>query len=312
MNSRPAFSIAIPAFKVKFLKDCICSILNQTIKDFELIIINDCSPEPIDEAVESFHDSRISYFKNDKNIGAENLVVNWNKCLEKATGDFFIMMGDDDRMEPDYLEEFSNLIFKNPGIDVFHCRSKIIDESSQIIGFTPSWSDFESVYESIWHRAKGFRLQYVSDFVFRTAVLKQNGGFYNLPLAWASDDITVYIACGNKGIAHTNKPVFNYRQSRYTISSSGNAELKMKAVLLEEKWFKDFLQKEPENDSDKIIKKELYAILKKFIENKKRLIVYQSLRKNVIHTIVKWYFKKEVFGLSLKDLRHSLLRRLSN
>lgn len=46
------FTIAIPAYKRTFLKECIDSILAQTYKDFELIIINDASPEDLDSVVE--------------------------------------------------------------------------------------------------------------------------------------------------------------------------------------------------------------------------------------------------------------------
>lgn len=53
------FTIAIPAYKRTFLKECIDSILAQTYKDFELIIINDASPEDLDSVVECYKDSRI-------------------------------------------------------------------------------------------------------------------------------------------------------------------------------------------------------------------------------------------------------------
>ncbi|MBN2773092.1 MAG: glycosyltransferase, partial [Prolixibacteraceae bacterium] len=45
------FSIGIPAFKGKYLKDSISSVLSQSFTSFELIIINDCSPDPVKEIV---------------------------------------------------------------------------------------------------------------------------------------------------------------------------------------------------------------------------------------------------------------------
>ena len=57
----PLVSIAIPAYKKKFLADAIQSVLNQSIQDFELIIVNDKSPEDIDSVVEHFNDKRIRY-----------------------------------------------------------------------------------------------------------------------------------------------------------------------------------------------------------------------------------------------------------
>lgn len=66
------FSIAIPAFKAKYLKECIDSILAQTYKDFELIIVNDASPENIDSVVKPYlSQAKIRYYKNEKISGKD-------------------------------------------------------------------------------------------------------------------------------------------------------------------------------------------------------------------------------------------------
>src|SRR5690606_5931793 len=101
------FSICIPAYKEEFLKECIQSILQQSLQDFELIILNDCSPAPLEEIVGTFDDPRIRYFKNEHNVGAVKLVDNWHKCLGLAIGDYVVIMGEDDLLEPHYLGEFS-------------------------------------------------------------------------------------------------------------------------------------------------------------------------------------------------------------
>ena len=85
------YSIGIPAYKGKFLFKCIESILKQDYADFELIIVNDASPEDLYSIVRQFDDPRIRYFKNDKNCGAENVVDNWNICLSYAVGDYFVL-----------------------------------------------------------------------------------------------------------------------------------------------------------------------------------------------------------------------------
>jgi len=236
------FTIAIPAYKRKFLYECIHSILNQDFKNFELIIINDASPENLDEIVQQFNDDRIIYYKNSVNIGAENVVDNWNLCLSYAKGDYFMLMGDDDTMQSNYLSVFNDLINSNPENEVYHCRSFIINSSSEVIGLTPSWPDWESVYENMWHRMNKFRSQYVSDFVYKRESLIKTGGYYKLPLAWASDDITSYTAAADKGIVHTQEPVFCYRQSEFTISNSGSIDLKMNAIIEEERWVDSFLK----------------------------------------------------------------------
>jgi len=301
------FSVLLPAYKSVFLKECIESILNQTITDFELIIVDDCSPHAIDEIISEFTDSRISYYKNETNIGAEHLVNNWNYCLQKANGEFFIMMGDDDRMEPNYLEEFLGLINKYPHLDVYHCRSIIINEESTAIGLTPSWPEFESVYENIWHRLMGFRLQYISDFVYRKKSFVKNGGFFYLPLAWGADDITSYIACGNKGIAHSNNPVFNYRKSQYTISNTSSYSKKIEAIILRQQWFDKFLLMPPEGEIDKIY----WQNIRDMLGNKMQQMKIQEVagffkKRNIKHFFIV-YYKRKQFLLSRKDILKAML-----
>jgi len=304
------YSIAIPAYKASFLKECIDSILKQTNPDFELIIVNDASPENIDEIVAGYSDKRIRYYKNEKNFGAEHVVDNWNKCLSYAKGDYFVLMGDDDRMEPDFLSEFDLLISKYPALDVYHCRAFIINEKSEKIALSPSWSEFESVYENMWHRINTRRLQFISDFVYKTSTLNANGGFYKLPLAWASDDISSYIAMSQKGIAHTNKPVFCYRRNSQTISSTGSITLKLEAISLEKEWMRNFLAFTPNSLIDNIFHQNLSAGVIKHIQKKRIQTISHSFSKGLIPQFIKWFFKRKSAELRVVELLYSVLEFL--
>ena len=81
------FSFVMPSYKVRYMKLAIDSILRQSYEDFELVIINDASPEDMNGLVDLYHDSRIVYLKNEKNIGGFDLVKNWNRCIQYAKGD---------------------------------------------------------------------------------------------------------------------------------------------------------------------------------------------------------------------------------
>lgn len=306
------FSICIPAYKAKFLRDCIDSILNQSLKNFELIILNDLSPEPVEEIVKSYADVRIRYFKNSKNVGALNLVDNWNKCLEIATGEFIVIMGDDDKLEPNYLEEFENLIVSYPTLDVYHCRSKIIDDNGGDIILTPALPNFESIYDNIWHRITERRLQYISDFLYRTETLRKNGGFYNIPLAWGSDDISSYIACGDKGIAHTNLPVFNYRSNGLSISSTGNIYDKVVAYDIYTKWIDSFLQNPPKDRSDLVIYNDLKRNYIKYLRKKQINMISSQLKKNPLKRGMQFLLNKRKIRLSYKEIFYKIIVNFKN
>jgi glycosyltransferase involved in cell wall biosynthesis len=298
------FTIGIPAYKTTYLKECIDSVLCQTYPDFELVIVNDASPQNIDEIVTSYHSNLIRYYKNEINWGAENVVDNWNKCLSYAKGDFFILMGDDDKMQPDYLEEFALLIDKYPACDIYHCRSFVINEHSIPIKLTEPRPEFETVYDSIIERMRGNRLFFISDYVFKTNVLKSNDGFFKLPLAWASDDISAYIGAIGNGIAHSNKPVFMYRISPHTISTKGNTYLKMDAILGEERWLNAFLKTDTKNDIDTLLVTNIKQELKKYIQKKKIRTIYSSTD----IPFYKWFLHTKKYNLSITEILYSLLQ----
>ena len=109
------FSILIPAYKEKYFNDCLESVFTQDYEDYEVIVLNDASPENLDSIVESYSDNpKLRYFQNTDNVGILNLVDNWNKCLSLAKGDYVICIGDDDRLLPCCLSEYDKLIHLFP------------------------------------------------------------------------------------------------------------------------------------------------------------------------------------------------------
>lgn len=98
----PKVSVCIPTYRgAATIAPAIESVLNQTFGDFELIVIDDCSPDDTQVIVESFSDSRITYQRNTKNLGPQG---NWNRCLEVAHGSHFKLLPHDDLLHPRCLE----------------------------------------------------------------------------------------------------------------------------------------------------------------------------------------------------------------
>lgn len=296
------FSITIPAYKAKFIKECIDSVLSQTYENFELIILNDASPEPIDEIVAGYDDIRIAYFKNDENVGAERVVDNWNKLLGYSTGDYLICMGDDDKLLPNCLEEYAKLIEQYPSKDVYHGWTEIIDEASVPYNIQQQRPEQESVYAAIWGRMHG-RLQYIGDCLYKVESLRKEGGFFDLPFAWGSDDITFFRAAAIDGVANTQVPVFQYRENRFSISSTGNADKKMEAFISYIQWIGSFLEHEPENEMDALYRKNLQESALGYNRDLKKLqLITADLRLNGKGRIFHWIRTKGKYTIPRNTL----------
>ncbi len=238
------FSITIPAYKSHFLNEAVRSVVSQTYPDWELIIVDDCSPEDLHSIVEPFlTDNRIQYHRNKQNFGAVNVVDNWNKCLSYCTGDYVICMGDDDRLQSCCLEEYKKLIEKYPALNVYHTRTEIIDEKGKVIALQESRPEWESAISLLWHRWADRDLQFMGDFCLRTSFLKGIGGYFKLPLAWGTDDATSFIAAQENGIANTQVFCFQYRESPYTISRSpAYAKIKIEVQTRQYHWYQKMLE----------------------------------------------------------------------
>lgn len=312
MSKNFLFSILIPAYKSQFFSAAIESVLLQTYKNWELVIVDDHSPENLKSFVDSFADNRIRYYCNEKNFGSIDVVDNWNKCLSYAKGDYVICMGDDDILPYNALEVYKELIDKYPSIKVFHGRTELINEEGKSVDLLEPREEIESPLELVYYRWKG-RHQYIGDFCYNKKALDDNGGFYKLPLAWASDDISaVRQAFTGDGIANSNKVLFKYRVNRFSISSSGSISIKLDAVILEEKWYESFLSKYSIRDECEGMYLRYLNMMMDLHFLKKRLnIIISDICVRPLR-IFFWLKNRKKYGLSYKMIVYVLLMGIVN
>ncbi len=301
------FSILIPSYKDTFLAECLDSCLSQTYSDYEIIVVNDSSPYDLDSIVEKFKNPKLHYYKNETGYGAEKLVDNWNHCLQLSSGDYVLCIGDDDKLKPCCLENYQQLIVSHPGLDVYHTRMEIIDTDSNVVTIQEERPTTESVFSMIWHFWHG-RRQVIGDWCFKAETMKENGGFFPLPYAWSSDNLTAFKYAIKKGVANTNIPGFQYRESSITLTSKhthSTIEGKIKAWKEVESWYKQFLQEvEATNDIDKIYKKNIAELLERYINRKIEGEIEAGIH-DYPYSLMKWLKTGKTAGLSrLQILRY--------
>ena len=124
----PDISIIVPIYNAeKYIKKCVDSLLNQTKKEIELILINDGSTDSTHNILKSYKDKRIKYFKN-KNQG---IGKTRNFGIEKSTGKYIIFIDSDDYIEPTTCEELFEKAEKEKA-DIVGCDFyKVYDDGSK-------------------------------------------------------------------------------------------------------------------------------------------------------------------------------------
>lgn len=123
-------SVILPAFNAQStIRDSIQSIIDQSYKDWELIVINDGSTDKTKDVVQSFADPRILFLENDGNKG---LVYTLNRALLLAQGYYVARMDADDISLPTRFENQISYIIKY-GLDLVGCMTARIDMEGNVI-----------------------------------------------------------------------------------------------------------------------------------------------------------------------------------
>ena len=129
--AQPVVSVCIPTFNRRgYLTEAVESVLAQSFGDFELVISDNASTDDTAEAVLSFGDPRIRYFRNDRNIG---MPANWLNAVANAVGRYCVFLGDDDRWAPTLLERLVPPLDDNPDVDVAFSDQWVIDADGRVL-----------------------------------------------------------------------------------------------------------------------------------------------------------------------------------
>lgn len=112
---------------IDLMKAAVRSVLAQQHQDWRLVVIDDGYPDPEPERwfTEDIDDERVSYQKNETNLGANG---NYRKALDLVTADYFVMMGADDVMHSNYLSVIDRDFARYPNADVIQPGVRTIDE----------------------------------------------------------------------------------------------------------------------------------------------------------------------------------------
>lgn len=126
----PKLSVLMPVFNTApYLREAMDSMLAQTFTDFELIVLNDCSPDNADEILDAYNDPRIVRYKGVKNAGLSNVL---NIGIEMAKGKYIARMDSDDislpnrlQVQVDYLEAHPEIDLVSVGMQLFGAKEEV-------------------------------------------------------------------------------------------------------------------------------------------------------------------------------------------
>jgi len=176
---QPVISVVMSVYNVEvFLSEGIESILNQTFRQFEFIIIDDGSTDGSRLILEKYarQDPRISLIFNERNIG---LGLSLNRGLERAQGEYIARMDGDDVALPVRLERQLTFLEANRGVDLIGADMMKIDKFGNELGRRRAPQDISLLRHLIIYRTVAFH----PTWFFRKSILNVLKGYRDFPVA---------------------------------------------------------------------------------------------------------------------------------
>ena len=175
-TSDPLVSIGIPTYNraAGNLRKVIERSLNQTYRNVEVIVSDNCSSDETPELVRSIEDTRLRYFRQEANIGPNN---NFNYCLNQARGEYFLLFHDDDMIDEDFVEACISTLKPGQSVGAVFTGVRIIDTYDNVKEEHRNRATAQSPTDFIRGWYKGTTALYLCSTLYNTAKLKEIGGF---------------------------------------------------------------------------------------------------------------------------------------
>ena len=274
------FTVIVPVFnKIFYIEKCIESILNQSYKEFEIIIVNDGST---DSSLEKIKSLKIANSDCVQVINQENSGVSTarNNGVKNARNRYIAFLDADDWWEPTYLEDMKSLIEEYPGAGVYGSSYYLVkNDHKEIanIGVEPGFKSGLIDYFSVYAHTLCMPL-WTGSTVIRKEIFESENGFK--PILRLGEDFDLWVRVALKyPVAFLNRALANYNQD---VEASKRAIGRLWPVEHHILWNLDYLaDEEHTNPGLKQLLDNLrgYGLMPYFVNNETRNYARKELQK---------------------------------
>lgn len=306
----PGNSIAAPGISVilsvynggQYLVESVESVLQQSYKNFEFIIVDDDSTDQSHSYLQSLKDSRVKLLRNDVNKG---LFANLNELIAQCNAPIIKLWSQDDIMNETCLEEMVTFHQKHPEVGLCYCDRELIDEHGELLAYDKA-DDTPALLSPQLHARIAFYCGSIAGNIANTSIsskaLKETGGFNEAMTISADFDMWVRLA-KNFYTGHVKKKLIRLRHHSGQLSRKPQHFIRRPIEDMQVfKYLLDYVDTE--------VKREGLQNLKKYKFVYYYTLMAKALLRGDIRTGIAFYkeLKKisNFFGLSLNFLRYKL------
>jgi glycosyltransferase involved in cell wall biosynthesis len=206
----PLVSVVIPAYNgvSRYLEQAISSVLGQTVRDFELIVVDDASTDETAKLVQRF--PRARYCRRAQNGGQ---AAARNDGARLATGSYLAFLDQDDLWEPTFLQETLAVLSKALDAAVVHCDGYQVSEQNEILEYDAAMK----LTRSITQMLRGGHDVATSGSLFRKSCFDAVGGYDDQLWIWEDIDLAIRLY-QRFPVVHLPRPLYRHRLYGHNVS----------------------------------------------------------------------------------------------
>ncbi|HVS88078.1 MAG TPA: glycosyltransferase [Candidatus Acidoferrum sp.] len=219
----PLVSFVVPCYKLAhLLPECVNSILKQTYQNYEILIMDNCSPDNTPEVATSFSDPRVKHIRNETNLGH---VRNFNKGITMARGKYVWLISPDDWLRsPKALARYVDLMERNPGIGYAFCRAVEVQGSKEV-GIA-QWTDCGE-QDQVWEGPSFLKRLIQGNCVLLSAAMVRKEcydkyGMFSLEMPHANDWYLWCVLALHYQVGYLAEPLLFVRMHEESLTSAFN------------------------------------------------------------------------------------------
>jgi glycosyltransferase involved in cell wall biosynthesis len=178
INELPLVSIGIPTYNRSegYLREALGSACKQTYPNIEIIVSDNCSTDGTESYVKQLGEERIRYYKQPSALLPNG---NFNFCLNQAKGAYFLLLHDDDTIDPDFVETCMKAADYSPDYALIRTGTRLIDAQGKAMRDIPNIVP-DATPAGLCHAWFKSQLSfYFCSTLFNTALLEAAGGLYS-------------------------------------------------------------------------------------------------------------------------------------
>lgn len=233
------FSVIIPAYNVeKYIESCLKSVINQTMQDFEVVVVNDGSNDNSGTICEKYRELYPDKFVviHQENKG---LLITRRSGIARAKGEYFVFLDSDDKLRKDALEELKNVILE-------HKCDMVIFNASIVEDFATKFLQYPFENERIFEgegKNELYRLLCTSSMLnslcfkmVKRSIVDVDADYNSYREINNGEDLlqSLPLITNAKKIVLFNESLYYYRQNRESISYSFDLNAYKSAKLLKQ------------------------------------------------------------------------------